>query len=92
MDIAQISILGWTILTLIVIAILLRYEGAKFLLDVALAGLIIVLLWTYWHRDRPNNHNGDGPANLLEKSLTSENGGPDLGDGVWAVIDRGRVL
>jgi hypothetical protein len=29
MDIAQISILAWTILTLIVVAILLRYEGRR---------------------------------------------------------------
>jgi hypothetical protein len=75
----QISILSWTILTLIVVAILLRYGGAKFLLDAALAGLIIVLIWTYWHRERPDNHNGNGPANLLEKRLVSGNSGPDLG-------------
>jgi hypothetical protein len=78
MDISQISILAWTILTLIVVAILLRYEGAKFLLDVALAGLIVLLLWTYWHRNRPNNHHGDGPANLLERRLMFRKSGPNL--------------
>lgn len=69
MDISQISILTWTILTLIALAILVRYQGVKFLLDLALAGLIIVLIWSYWHHNRPNNHNnGNGPANLLEAS------------------------
>jgi hypothetical protein len=29
MDIAQISILAWTILTLIVVAVLLRYESRR---------------------------------------------------------------
>jgi len=29
MDIAQISIIAWTILTLIVVAILLRYESRR---------------------------------------------------------------
>jgi hypothetical protein len=61
MDIAQISILSWTILTLIVIAILLRYEGAKFLLDVALAVLIVVFIWARWHHNWPNNNNGARP-------------------------------
>jgi hypothetical protein len=61
MDIAQISILSWTILTLIAIAILLRYEGAKILLDVGLVGLIIVFIWARWHHNRPNNHNGARP-------------------------------
>jgi predicted branched-subunit amino acid permease len=59
MDIAQISILSWTILTLIAIAILLRYEGAKLLLDVALVGLIIVLIWAHWHHNRSDKHDNN---------------------------------
>jgi hypothetical protein len=59
MDIAKISILSWTILALIVVVILLRYEGAKFLLDVALAGLIIVLVWGHLHHNRPDKHNNE---------------------------------
>jgi hypothetical protein len=59
MDILQISILSWTILTLIVVAMLLRYEGAKFLLDVALAGLIIVLIWGHWHHNRSDKRNNN---------------------------------
>jgi hypothetical protein len=32
----------------------------KFLIDVALVALIIVI-WVRWQRNGPNNHNGDQP-------------------------------
>jgi hypothetical protein len=31
----------------------------KLLLDVALAALIIVLVWTGWHHNRRNNHDNE---------------------------------
>jgi hypothetical protein len=92
MDIAQISILGWTILTLIVIAILLCYEGAKFLLDVALAGLIIVLLWTYWHRNQHRiTTTVTGPLICLRSVSRVEIATPTSGMGCGAEIGAATV-
>jgi len=33
--------------------------GEKFLLDIALVGLICVLVWTGWRRNRRDEHEGD---------------------------------
>jgi hypothetical protein len=33
----------------------------KILLDIALIALIIFLVWTRWHHNRPDKHNGNRP-------------------------------
>jgi hypothetical protein len=32
----------------------------KFLIDAALVALIILLVWTRWHHNQPDNHDHDG--------------------------------
>jgi hypothetical protein len=59
MDIAQISILLWAMFAWAWLQSCYVTRGAgmnsneKFLLDIALVGLIIVLIWTGWRNNQP---------------------------------------